>query len=47
VEEEQIREYLSKLDIHRSMDPDGMHPRTLRKLADVLVRSFSMVFEQL
>ena len=25
VEEDQVREYLSKLDIHKSMVPDGMH----------------------
>ncbi|GAB0206869.1 mitochondrial enolase superfamily member 1 [Grus japonensis] len=26
VEEDQIREYLSKLDIHKSMGPDEIHP---------------------
>ena len=26
VEEDQAREYLSKLDLHKSMSPDGMHP---------------------
>ena len=25
VEEDQVGEYLSKLDIHKSMHPDGMH----------------------
>ncbi|KAK4811992.1 hypothetical protein QYF61_022988 [Mycteria americana] len=26
VEEDQVREYLSKLNIHKSVGPDGMHP---------------------
>ncbi|GAB0179181.1 mitochondrial enolase superfamily member 1 [Grus japonensis] len=26
VEEDQVREYLGKLNIHKSMGPDGMHP---------------------
>ncbi|KAK4827448.1 hypothetical protein QYF61_018169 [Mycteria americana] len=30
VEEDQVREHLSKLDIHKSMGPDGIHPRVLR-----------------
>jgi len=38
VEEDQVREYLSKLDIQMSMDHDGMHPQVLRELADVTVR---------
>lgn len=33
VEDDQVREYLSKLDIPKSMDPDGMYPRVLRELA--------------
>ncbi|RMC05016.1 hypothetical protein DUI87_18197 [Hirundo rustica rustica] len=37
----QIREYLSKLDIHDSMGPDKM----LRELADVIVRPLSMIIQ--
>jgi len=33
VEEDQIRDCLSKLDTHKVMGPDGMHPQVLRELA--------------
>ncbi|KAK4810486.1 hypothetical protein QYF61_004266 [Mycteria americana] len=36
VEEDQIREYLSKLDVHKSMVLDRMQPRVLREPADVI-----------
>jgi len=44
VEKDQVREYLSKLDIHKSMRPNGMHPQVLRKLADVIARPHSIIF---
>ena len=36
VEEDQVRVHLNKLDIHESMGPDGLHPRVLKELGDVL-----------
>lgn len=41
VEEGGIRDLLAHLDVHKSMGPDGMCSRVLKKLADVIVRLLS------
>lgn len=42
MEEDQAREHLSKLDIHKSMAPDGIHLRVLSDLADVTARPLNL-----
>jgi len=45
VEEDQVRDHLSKLDTHKSMGPNGICLRVLREPADVFAKAFSIIFE--
>jgi len=46
VEEDWVRDYSSKLDAHKLMVPNGMHPRVLRELADVIAEALFIIFER-
>ena len=41
IEEDSIRDYLGKNDVHKSMGTDGMHPQVLRKLTEAIVKLLS------
>jgi len=46
VEEDCVRDLFSNLDVHKSMGPDGMHPRVLRELADITAELLPIILER-
>ena len=45
IQVEAVRELLLHLDCHRSMGPDGLHPRVLRELVGVIDKLLSTIYQ--
>ncbi|KAJ7424999.1 rna-directed dna polymerase from mobile element jockey-like [Pitangus sulphuratus] len=41
-----VWDLLLQLDPYKSMEPDGIHPRILKELAEIIAKPLSMIFEQ-
>ncbi|KFO87399.1 hypothetical protein N320_09097, partial [Buceros rhinoceros silvestris] len=46
IQEGTVNELLHQLDVHKSMGPDGIHPRILRELMEVLTQPPSIIYQQ-
>ncbi|KAK4823476.1 hypothetical protein QYF61_002523 [Mycteria americana] len=46
IQQEMVSDLLHHLDAHKSMGPDGIHPRVLRELAEVLTKPLSILYQQ-
>ncbi|NWZ98260.1 PO11 protein, partial [Nesospiza acunhae] len=46
IQEETVKELLKCLDVHKSMGPDGIHPRVMRELANELAKPLSIIYQQ-
>ncbi|NXY64185.1 PO11 protein, partial [Callaeas wilsoni] len=46
IQEEAVRDLLSHLDAHKSVEPEQIHPRVMRELADELAKPLSIIYHQ-
>ncbi|KAM9582173.1 uncharacterized protein ACIB01_001592 isoform 1-T2 [Guaruba guarouba] len=47
VGEDQVQDHLKKLKVHKTMEPDEMHPQVRREVVAVVAKPLSIVFEKL
>ncbi|KFP58021.1 hypothetical protein N323_02901, partial [Cathartes aura] len=46
VNTEIVSDQWHQLNVHKSVGPDGIHPRLLKELADVTARSLSIIYQR-
>ncbi|KFQ85762.1 hypothetical protein N337_01423, partial [Phoenicopterus ruber ruber] len=46
IQGEIVSDLLYHLDIHKSMGPDGIHPRVMKELVEVLTKPLSIICQQ-
>ncbi|KFW85788.1 RNA-directed DNA polymerase from mobile element jockey, partial [Manacus vitellinus] len=46
IQAEEVSDLLGHLDPHKSMGPDGILPRVMRKLAEELAKPLSIIYHQ-
>ncbi|KGL97629.1 RNA-directed DNA polymerase from mobile element jockey, partial [Charadrius vociferus] len=47
VGEDQVRDHLRNLKVHKSMGPDEIHPWVLRELADEVTKPLAIIFKKM
>ena len=45
IHDEMVLDLIRKLDTHKSKEPDGLHPRVLREMADVVAKPLSIILQ--
>ncbi|KFP86502.1 LINE-1 reverse transcriptase, partial [Acanthisitta chloris] len=46
VEEDQVRDHLRNLNVHKSMGPDEIHPQVLKELTNKVAKPLCIIFQK-